>query len=405
MQGLEPREGPRARGSDVNESIFFWLAPSVLAIFACVFAFVAVYDRRIHAARWAAAGFAVGLVSLLADTLRDPQNLVLMAAATALHWTALGLISAAFVSRKGERLPLTYLLCVGLIGAAFLIITSFVHRLPALGTANANLVGAAVQAAALPVLWRRRESALDGLLLGAVLASVTCYGLRGMLFLPQDAAVIEADAGFWSVYNLTFYLTTGALALVSGVVLLMALGGDLIERHYVASETDHLTGLPNRRSFERWIDEAREGKVAFGCAIVADLDHFKRINDRHGHEVGDMALAAASVRLRSVLGDRGRLARIGGEEFAALVYTDCRDHGAALAEELRASLTTVRVDGMTDGLSASFGVAEVVEGHTRAALRAADQAVYAAKDAGRDRVVLAPGPSLRAVRSERAASA
>lgn len=387
----------------MNESIFFWLAPSVLAIFSFVFVFVAVYERRVRSARWAAAGYAVGFVSLLCDTLRAPSDLVLMSAATALHWTALTLISAAFVVRKGERLSLSFLAAVALIGGGFLVYTGFINRLPALGTANANFIGAAVQAAALPALYRHRASAFDGLLLGTVCLAVVCYLLRGILFLPQDAGLIDAEAGFWSLYNLTFYLTTGPLALLAGVVLLLAIGGDLIERHSVASHTDHLTGIANRRSLERWIDDARDGRASFSAVVVVDLDHFKSINDRHGHEAGDRALAAAAASLKDALGNRGRLARIGGEEFAVLVHESCDQDGADIAEELCAALRVLEIESVPEGLSGSFGVAVVDGGHTRAALRRADQAVYAAKDAGRDCVIAATAPPPRREALRRAA--
>ncbi|MBZ6378241.1 hypothetical protein B5C34_00840 [Pacificimonas flava] len=376
----------------MNEAIFFWLAPSVLAIFTLVFVAVAISQPEHLSARWAAAGFAVALVALLADTAREPDNLILMACATALHWVALGLISTAYVVRKGGRLPRRYVGIVAATGLAVLLHTTFVERDPALGSANANLIGAAIQAGALPVLLRRSRSIIDRILAGTVIFAASCYFLRGVLFLPRDAAEIDAAAGFWSLYNLTFYLTTGALALIGGIILLLGIGSDLIERHSRASGTDHLTGIANLRAFEGWI--GTEGtRAGFAAVLLVDLDHFKAINDRFGHETGDRALIAAAGVLDRMVGGEGRVARIGGEEFAVLLYPDGQRRPSQVAEDIRAGLAGLEIAGIPGGLTGSVGVVPIGDASLRQALRAADQAVYAAKREGRNRVMSVDAPS------------
>ena len=167
------------------------------------------------------------------------------------------------------------------------------------------------------------------------------------------------------------------------------------ERLRHLADHDALTGLLNRRSFEReldahWALTARYG--GGGAAIVLDLDHFKFINDTVGHTAGDQAIARAAGVLRSRLRETDVLARLGGDEFAILLpRTDA--HGARLvAEDLLESLrcATVELGRHTRSLTASAGIAmfESQEKGAEAVLMNADLAMYDAKNGGRDRAEL-----------------
>jgi two-component system, cell cycle response regulator len=153
--------------------------------------------------------------------------------------------------------------------------------------------------------------------------------------------------------------------------------------------TDFLTGLLNRRAF--FNDAAEACHAAAGgkplSAIMFDIDHFKRINDTHGHEMGDIVLANVSSIAKAAGGMVGRL---GGEEFCLLEHCDLGD-AIDCSEGLRRSIKTLRFPQL--GLSAitcSFGVAEWESGDTvDRLLQRADMAMYEAKRTGRDRVVAA----------------
>lgn len=157
--------------------------------------------------------------------------------------------------------------------------------------------------------------------------------------------------------------------------------------------TDSLTGLPNRRYFTQAADLAVERVNRFGATaslIIADIDHFKTINDTHGHAVGDEALRCVTRVCEAPLRKSDVLARIGGEEFA-LMLPDTREAGAIIvAEKLREAISHARVRGVQSDFSitASFGVAEIGPGDKGvvAGLSRADAALYAAKHAGRNRV-------------------
>jgi diguanylate cyclase (GGDEF)-like protein len=167
----------------------------------------------------------------------------------------------------------------------------------------------------------------------------------------------------------------------------------LVERQ---ASTDGLTELPNRRHFE----ESLEGEISraerFGgglALVLADLDDFKQVNDRYGHQAGDEVLRAFADVLRETVREIDLPARYGGEEFAVLLpQTDPRG-AEQLAERLRTSLAARRLTTGPEGIvavTASFGVASFPEAPTSAALfAAADEALYRAKRRGKNCVVSA----------------
>ena len=164
-----------------------------------------------------------------------------------------------------------------------------------------------------------------------------------------------------------------------------------LESHIEAARTDPLTGLPNRRAFDDEINRRmahwRRKQVPL-CLLMLDIDHFKRLNDRHGHAAGDQALRAMADVLIRTLREMDMVSRIGGEEFAA-VLPDTDLSGAKLvAERLRSTISSERIlfEQTELYLTVSVGVAAVGEGEDAASLlKRADEAMYAAKHAGRNR--------------------
>jgi len=165
-----------------------------------------------------------------------------------------------------------------------------------------------------------------------------------------------------------------------------------------SAEEDFLTGLPNRRAFEKIYErEYREAVQANEPLVVAfcDIDHFKRINDTHGHETGDRVLKAVARNLSGISSDRCSIARHGGEEFVVLFRGKTLEEAKALLDSARVELAERRmVNRLTKTpighVTFSAGVADVF-GYPdrRAALKAADSALYSAKGKGRNQVVVA----------------
>ena len=159
------------------------------------------------------------------------------------------------------------------------------------------------------------------------------------------------------------------------------------------SAEDALTGLPNRRAFEEALarEVARARRVRAPLGLVAlDVDHFKRVNDTHGHAAGDAVLREVAARIAAAARAGDLVARIGGEEFAALLGGADLSAAAEAAERIRARVREAPVAvaaGLALAVTVSAGVAALEPGEDGAALLArADARLYEAKRAGRDRV-------------------
>ena len=158
---------------------------------------------------------------------------------------------------------------------------------------------------------------------------------------------------------------------------------------------DRLTGLPNRRYLERQIvDRTAGGRDRAQAVLAIDLDGFKPVNDTHGHAIGDRVLTAVARRIASVVDERGMLARVGGDEFIAIMpLKDGQERAQArvIAEDIRNALDAdpVELDGLSFRVGCSVGVAIVPEDakSLAGAIVVADAALYEAKRAGRNRVV------------------
>ncbi|GIX21184.1 GGDEF domain-containing protein [Erythrobacter cryptus] len=165
----------------------------------------------------------------------------------------------------------------------------------------------------------------------------------------------------------------------------------------IEADIDHLTRLPNRRAFERRLASAALEAQAKGEPLAlafCDVDHFKAINDRHGHEAGDRVLCALAASLAEQAGDTGFVARHGGEEFVLIFFGMDKHAARAKLDAIRAVQATKvlinRDTGQPFGrITFSAGVADVSEDRDpRSALARADAALYRAKQAGRNRVMV-----------------
>jgi diguanylate cyclase (GGDEF)-like protein len=177
----------------------------------------------------------------------------------------------------------------------------------------------------------------------------------------------------------------------------LAIAHAALQQHAVglrlASETDELTGIPNRRTLFAWLQEqlsAPQGNPAPLALLMIDIDFFKQINDIHGHVVGDQVLVRTARTLAGILPENGLLGRFGGEEFMLILPQTALSSATLLAESMRDAVT--RSVG-EPRVTVSIGVAGFEGNRTIAPVElveAADQALYRAKRGGRDRVEAVP---------------
>jgi len=250
-----------------------------------------------------------------------------------------------------------------------------------------------------------------GALDGGSDSPVACLLILPVVFLaigyPRPAVVfcglvfIVGATLLWLISSDTTTPTTAMFNLVSLVIaLLLAVIGStardrekadlsaLRQRLEMLASTDDLTGCLNQRAFTEALSREIEDTADTGrplSLLVIDIDHFKKINDHHGHVDGDSVLRKLGSLLQVMVGDNGVAGRPGGDEFAVLRRHCCLADGVALAERIRQAFS-----GDADPVRAtlSIGVASVDSSSLDAAafFRRADRALYAAKRQGRDRV-------------------
>jgi diguanylate cyclase (GGDEF)-like protein len=371
---------------------------AVSGVLAMGFLLIAGYDRSYVSARWIALAYALGVTYFVLEFLikATPGPVVdTIAYATFLATLAAFAIGMA---RKYDTPPPW--LAIGVIFAVSVVVNLYAQGLPR-QTFLRNFLWqapyAAMQALSVIAVFRGRgRTKLDNAL-GVFLA----LGSLQFLTKPWIAAYAGGPGATPDAYLDTTYAmfsqTLGAVfgfsvALITVAVYVRSMLSDAVTR----SETDTLSGLLNRRGFE---DKAEALLVAMARArrpvslVIADIDHFKAVNDTYGHETGDQVIVAFASALRQVSGDAHPIGRIGGEEFAIALSGMELQTARLVAEGARVAFAQARVTGMPVGetCTASFGVAQWRgEEDYGELIRRADLALYEAKKAGRDCVRIAP---------------
>jgi len=202
----------------------------------------------------------------------------------------------------------------------------------------------------------------------------------------------------WLEYGLPWVLAFTAVVLALGLADRMLTFRRERDRAKAHAERDGLTGMLNRAAIEHRLDWAlieRPREHIPVSLLFIDLDHFKQVNDRHGHAIGDACLRAVTRVVSQQFQYGDQLGRLGGEEFV-LVLSGVELHTAMrIGEEVCARIRhdCAQVEGVAVGVTASIGAAQARDGDTVASLIArADQAMYVAKRAGGDRIVAEEAP-------------
>jgi diguanylate cyclase (GGDEF)-like protein len=257
-------------------------------------------------------------------------------------------------------------------------------------------------------------------LIVAVLLAVPAFGLyhgRNMqhwayILPPLLVFLVRATPALVGMVLFGIYVTLTIVPLLSGIDVIRFAAGygllvcfmytyALLQERAAAmlryhSDHDALTNCLNRRTFNEALDRLEAARSPARCTfLLIDIDHFKSINDQHGHLVGDRIITQVAAVLGRELDPGTPLFRYGGEEFAVMLEGAEGSAGAHLAERLRTA--AARADFQGVAVTVSIGVAEWRAGHgtVSAAVGHADQALYDAKRGGRNRVV-AQAPEMRA---------
>jgi len=315
-----------------------------------------------------------------------------------LGWISICLLASGFIILYAaaclfidNRLPLAHVLIVATL-ALGVISAPFATGLDGLGAILGNLVNAIMLCATARKFWSGRHEAPLW-----IIGIVVLYTLAGLSFLPcafniyiKNPLVLLAPPSGWaedlnSIVGLVAIAGIGALSLALNQAR-------IARRHHADARTDSLTGLLNRRAL---FDLYGTQNLAPGTAVIVfDLDRFKTINDTHGHAMGDEVLRRFAVAVSDKLRHGDTAARLGGEEFALVMTHANPEIAVDTAERIRAAFEADIIPLGTGVLRAtvSAGVAFAAdETHDfDEVVRKADNALYLAKRAGRNRV-MAPG--------------
>jgi diguanylate cyclase (GGDEF)-like protein len=232
-------------------------------------------------------------------------------------------------------------------------------------------------------------------------ASAAQAGDAHALAVPLRSLIGASDRGYLGVLSIARHLDEFSreeeelLEYLAGQAVVSIENASLHETVERQAVTDELTGLANARAFhsilEREIERSRRFQSPLGLVMV-DLDHFKRVNDEHGHQQGDEVLASVAAVLRDFSRDIDAPARYGGEELAVVLPQTDSEGAALLAERMREAVERLQVPRVGGPgflrVTASFGVAAVPDsaGDKDELVAAADAALYRAKRGGRNRV-------------------
>jgi len=253
----------------------------------------------------------------------------------------------------------------------------------ATGTASAR-IGARVPLAPDGPLERRIASLSD------VISRSGCMTAAGALVTVGDATWGALMVGMRDRAEASEQLD-GLIARMAGLASTTIARAEASAELTMRAERDPLTGVANRAVFDdRLADAAARGQRVALCLI--DIDHFKAVNDTHGHDVGDEVLRRVAGRLQESARRGDLVARVGGEEFAWLMPATALEDAVRAAERARMLIAGTMLDPVR-GVTVSLGISAAEPGHWDAMdlFRTADRALYAAKRSGRDRVVGLPG--------------
>ena len=374
------------------QSLFQLINPLAFLLFAGGFLAIYLANRSLIAARVFAMSYAIGAVAFTIDFFRDGLPVVLGSFLTNGLYTATSVLFTAAISiRYAGRIPTAALSIAALGGFGAYAAYYFMEPDIYLRSIFINFVNAGVLAVGVFAMRKAAKRAIDKVvfIVNALLAAqCVIRPLLVGLFLDGPMTIETYTS---SLFYLSLHLVLGALAIAMAMSLLVAFSMETIEDLGRRSVTDVLSGVFNRRGFEEEAEAAMRAMAAGDAAalLLADIDRFKAVNDTYGHGFGDRVIAQMGALFRGY-SNAGRIAgRLGGEEFALFIPGARLADAANIAEAMRRKFAAVEFEAADrrQSFAASFGVAQLQKDDSLFDLLArADEALYLAKETGRDRV-------------------
>ncbi|MER9602419.1 GGDEF domain-containing protein [Mesorhizobium sp. M0243] len=376
---------------------------SVAGLLAASFMAVAFHDVGRAPARWLAFGYLLGMaysaIEFSIPAFSDARLPVVAAFAVFLGATIA--FNGGLARKYGVAPPWKPMLFFLL---ATTIAVYFVQDLPRQSLIRImayQLPYAVMQFVGLAIVWSSRQklARLDRILMAVLAASGLQFASKPFIAHALGGWGANPQAYLQSNYALVSQSLGTVFALALALLMLAILVRDVLAEVTSKSETDTLSRLLNRGGFTRHAELAVLGAMRQGvpvALVIADLDHFKSVNDSFGHASGDRVIEIFAGFLREAAAAHHVAGRIGGEEFAIILPGTNLAAARLFAEGTRSAFGGLPIDGLPadNRCTASFGVAELHPSEGFADLmRRADQALYQAKNAGRDCVRVSAGPA------------
>jgi len=372
---------------------------SVAGIFAVAFAVVAVTNRTARGAWWLALGCSMGIVNVGLEFLLRQQSdpvpvsiAIFLVFLSALSFALIGVARHYRAEPPWTAMTAIWIVAVLLVPVIFSMTYGSLSRL-----ALYQFPYFAMQALFGIMIWRsRRRQPLD-LLLVALQAIAAIIYLLKPLFAAMVGTARSPQDYMETTYAAISQSGSVVVLMATGLVMLLVTMRDTTAEMIARSETDPLSGVFNRRGFERHTEAALAragGDGGDAVLIAADLDHFKQINDNFGHAAGDGVIAHFAAMLTDAAPPEAIVGRVGGEEFAVLLPAALLSDGRLYAEAVRTAFASAQlpVFGVDRRFTASFGVAQMMPPENLPdLLHRADTALYRAKAGGRNQVRVALG--------------
>ena len=370
------------------------LNPGIGILLAAAFFLLWINQRSQTYVAMAAASYVLVAVAFLIqdvapalsmDLNRLPANICFLLAAC--------LLVGAVLKRYGIAVPylaFAALLAIGAAGMWWLLIEqpNLTVRIYLINF----LLGTIAAIGAVKLHGVEKRHAIDRLLFWVTVLSAANFYLRPTAIMVFVGTFDDFDSFQQSLYWTTVQFTQALISVMFALNLMVAIAMDLIVELKRDANTDKLSGLLNRRGFEQEAAAVLSRCHARGvpaCLLIADLDHFKQINDNWGHAVGDRVISLFGQQIAAQMDENMVAGRIGGEEFAVIVSGVGLGGARQFAESLRSGLSGQTAVKLPRGLAptVSIGLCLSFPGTDLYGLmRQADEALYNAKGLGRDQV-------------------
>lgn len=372
---------------------FAYLLPFIMGTFGVILLCLGASGFR--AARHWGAGYLLAALGFIMPMILKQSALVFHAlAANVLFLAAFFLYGHALLVQFGVATRFKARLAFAILAFAavsfFILVKTDLRAELALGDFGCAMLLA-------PSLWLVRkklrhpsDKALFTVAAGVV--GETLLRIAILLFSTPHGTMRELEDFLTSDYAYLMQVMASILGFLLGLAVIASMISHALRQHRHAAEHDPMTGLYNRRGFDAALAAFPAAGVPAGAVVMADIDHFKQVNDRFGHAAGDRVIAALGTLMSAQLPGDALIARFGGEEFVAFLPGASPAAAATFCNRIRQAVAGYdwHGNGVERQVTISFGVSATTHTDTSFydAVRRADQALYRAKANGRDQVFL-----------------